>query len=65
MPLRYAVETCIDDPTALHVLLNDAVESNGRALNVMWLPGRELPADENGFIHRLSGGYVIVLEYFE
>lgn len=36
MPLRYAVETCPNNPTVLHMKLNEAADNGGRVLNVIW-----------------------------
>jgi hypothetical protein len=67
MPLRYAVETCPDDASVLHLKLNEIADTGGRVLNVIWQPEREVVnrefVDDVGL--QALAGYVIVSEYFE
>jgi hypothetical protein len=66
MPLRYSVETCIDNPASLQVRLDEVTEANGRVLSVIWQPQREVPSvDFPEARFTTDSGYVIVVEYFE
>ncbi|WP_192183281.1 hypothetical protein [Mesorhizobium amorphae] len=67
MPLRYAVETCPDDATVLHLKLNEAVDNGGRVVNVIWQPEHEV-VDRSTYDDvriKVDAAYVIILEYFE
>ncbi|TPJ82298.1 hypothetical protein [Mesorhizobium sp. B2-6-2] len=67
MPLRYAVETCPNSPTVLHMKLNEAADNGGRVLNVIWQPEHDVfdyQADYDPRM-RVEAGYIIIMEYFE
>ncbi|RWN01006.1 MAG: hypothetical protein EOR86_03890 [Mesorhizobium sp.] len=67
MPLRYAVETCPNNPTVLHMKLNEAADNGGRVVNVIWQQEHESINHETDYDPRMKvdAGYVIILEYFE
>ncbi|BCM19185.1 hypothetical protein [Mesorhizobium sp. J8] len=67
MPLRYAVETCPNNPTVLHMKLNEAAENGGRVVNVIWQPEHDVIMRDATQDPRMpvEAGYVIILEYFE
>ncbi|RWM06976.1 MAG: hypothetical protein E5X80_08285 [Mesorhizobium sp.] len=67
MPLRYAVETCPNNATVLHMKLNEAADNGGRVLNVIWQPEHDAIDHQTDYDPRtrVEAGYVIILEYFE
>ena len=62
MPWRYEVEVCADDVKDLRSTLARLTRGNGRVINVIWQPRRNLIVN-GGRTTEAPSGYVVITEH--